>query len=218
MGKVVFPVAADGRVQRVFGFVDWERYAQSGGVHTGVDLAAQGGKAVYAVADGQVISVARGEVAVEHEGWVSVYRHVTAIRVHPGDAVKAGDLIAAVGRRGYLHYEVRLNGETRPDAAGLQAIWAGEAWAVDPLRWLAMQLPQAVYCGGVVAHPGVRVYADHNLQSQQVGFLPQGAPVEGMEMWWDVHGTIWMRLRALPAMWLITQEGLMRVKVKQCNG
>ena len=217
MGKVVFPVAADGRVQRVFGFVDWERYAQSGGVHTGVDLAAKGGMSVYAAADGQVISVERGEVAVEHEGWVSVYRHVTAIRVHPGDAVKAGDLIAAVGRRGYLHYEVRLNGETRPDAAGLQAIWAGEAWVVDPLRWLAMQLPQAVYCGGVVGYPGVRVYAGP-MRSRQVGFLPQGSPVEGVEMQRDTDGTTWMRLRALPAQWIPVKQGVMMANVRLCDG
>ena len=217
MGKVVFPVAANGRVQRVFGFVDGDRYAQSGGVHTGVDLAAKSGKAVYAVADGQVISVARGEVAVEHEGWASMYRHVTAIRVHSGDAVKAGSLIAAVGRRGYLHYEVRLNGETRPDAAGLRAIWAGEAWAVDPLRWLAMRLPQAVYCGVVVGYPGVRVCAGH-VRGRQIGFLSQGSPVEGVEIRRDADDVMWMRLRALPMQWVPVKQGVTVVSVRLCDG
>lgn len=217
--RVAFPVAAGGRVRRIFGFADWRRYASSGGLHTGVDLAARGGAAVYAAADGEVVRASGGVVAVVHAGgWWSVYRHVAPPLAAVGQQVEVGQVIATVGRRGYLHFEVRAP-RRAAFAPGVRAIWAGdEMWAVDPLRWLAMQLPAPRFCGGVTGFPGAKVYARPDAQSEQVGFLPQGAAVEGLEMFWGTHGEIWLRLRAAAERWLPVRSGIEQAVVRACDG
>ena len=56
-------------------------------------------------------------IKVEHEGGMTTYyAHLSKIYVKPGDKVKAGDLIGAIGSTGFstgphLHFELRVNGE-----------------------------------------------------------------------------------------------------------
>lgn len=97
-------------------------------MHTGVDIAAPWGSPVHAAAPGRVIYTGwfggYGKIVlVDHGGGVStLYGHLSAILVSPGQWVPVGGLLGRVGSTGYttgshLHFEVRIAG--RP---------------VDPLR------------------------------------------------------------------------------------
>ncbi len=98
-------------------------------MHTGVDFGAPSGTQIRAADSGVVISAGwQGgygkAVIVDHgRGLVTLYAHTSAFYVRPGQSVKKGQVIAAVGSTGYstgphLHMEVRQNGVP-----------------VDPLRW-----------------------------------------------------------------------------------
>ena len=89
--------------------------------HTGVDLAAPYGTGIMASDDGVVVAtgwVAVGglRVCVQHSGGLQTcYYHTSAIYVTPGQMVKRGDVIAAIGMTGvttgpHVHWEVKLNG------------------------------------------------------------------------------------------------------------
>jgi len=75
--------------------------------HYGVDIAAPVGTPIYAPADG-VISLADDDlyfegamVLVDHgQGLISMYLHMSAIDVEPGQVVKRGDKLGEVGSRG----------------------------------------------------------------------------------------------------------------------
>ena len=90
--------------------------------HSGRDIGADEGVGISAVYDGVVIGVGVGElsgnyVKIDHgDGLVALYCHCSRVFVEEGDAVRKGDVIAAVGHTGaatgpHLHFEIRLNGE-----------------------------------------------------------------------------------------------------------
>ncbi|MGV3525170.1 MAG: M23 family metallopeptidase [Candidatus Sericytochromatia bacterium] len=106
--------------------------------HTGVDIAAARGSLIKAPAAGRVVKVWRrpnqryGEYVVLQHGpaLFSLYGHLQQVRVRPGQPVKAGQALAAVGITGaagyaHLHFEV-LNRLPRADGAwGYLSICAG---------------------------------------------------------------------------------------------
>jgi murein DD-endopeptidase MepM/ murein hydrolase activator NlpD len=91
-------------------------------LHAGLDFKGDTGAAVRATASGVVIAAKREsgygnlvEVAHEH-GYVTVYAHLSRIDVAPGQWVRAGDALGALGSTGrstgpHLHYEVQLGGK-----------------------------------------------------------------------------------------------------------
>ena len=106
--------------------------------HEGVDFAAPTGTPVYAAADGVVASLRfeRGygrTVRLRHPNGVeTVYAHLSRFTrdLKPGDRVKQGDVVAAVGSTGlstgpHLHYEIRIAGAAQDPAR--TAIAAGQA-------------------------------------------------------------------------------------------
>lgn len=90
--------------------------------HSGRDIGAEEGAGISAVYDGVVVDTGVGElsgnyVKIDHgDGLVALYCHCSKVLVEAGDAVRKGDVIAAVGHTGaatgpHLHFEIRLNGE-----------------------------------------------------------------------------------------------------------
>jgi murein DD-endopeptidase MepM/ murein hydrolase activator NlpD len=86
--------------------------------HFAVDIAVEMGTPVKSVADGTIIFAAwtseTGHVIiVEHSGgFISIYKHNTALHKEQGDLVKSGEVIASAGNAGefstgpHLHFEL----------------------------------------------------------------------------------------------------------------
>lgn len=96
-------------------------YWGDGRGHKGMDLAADSGTPIYAVADGTVTasgfqSAYGYYVDVDHGNGIKTrYAHASVLKVSTGVQVKQGDLLALVGRTGnstgnHLHFEVIVNG------------------------------------------------------------------------------------------------------------
>lgn len=99
-------------------------------LHAGIDLGTVHGQPVFASKAGVVIQAGPwggygNAVVIEHgSGISSVYAHLSAMSVRPGNLVSAFDPIGNIGSTGlstgpHLHFEIRLNGT-----------------AVDPLPYL----------------------------------------------------------------------------------
>jgi len=100
-------------------------------MHTGIDIAAASGSSIVAANSGTVImsqydkSGGYGNmVVIDHGGGITtLYGHASKLLVKVGDEVKAGQVIAKVGSTGlstgpHLHFEVRVNGETKNPLSG----------------------------------------------------------------------------------------------------
>lgn len=109
----------EGRVTSAFG----ERQDPingEGAFHSGIDIAAPYGSPVRAAADGEVTGTRMGagygrEVTIDHgHDVITVYGHLSAMAVVPGQHVTRGQVIGYVGQSGrstgpHLHYEVRVH-------------------------------------------------------------------------------------------------------------
>ena len=89
--------------------------------HTGVDLAANQGAPIYAIASGTVTAAGYSDaygynVTLSHgKGYGSMYAHMTNYTVSVGQSVSQGQIIGYVGSTGWstgphLHFEVYVNG------------------------------------------------------------------------------------------------------------
>jgi len=91
--------------------------------HAGMDFAAPSGTEIYATGDGTVVRAdadASGygnHVRINHGyGYLTLYGHMSRIKVRPGQKVKRGDVIGEIGNTGksvgpHLHYEVHKNNQ-----------------------------------------------------------------------------------------------------------
>jgi murein DD-endopeptidase MepM/ murein hydrolase activator NlpD len=91
-----------------------------GAFHTGIDIDAPYGSPVRAAADGEVTGATMGagygrQIVLSHgHDVVTLYGHLSAIAVVPGQHVIRGEVIGYVGQSGratgpHLHYEVRVH-------------------------------------------------------------------------------------------------------------
>lgn len=99
-------------------------------LHTGVDIGADKGASIVAANSGTVIMAHYDNsgygkmVVIDHGGGITtLYAHASKICVSVGQTVKAGEVIAKVGSTGlstgnHLHFEVRVNGETKNPMKG----------------------------------------------------------------------------------------------------
>jgi murein DD-endopeptidase MepM/ murein hydrolase activator NlpD len=119
MPRPEFIWPAEGEISSIFGlrrfFNEQERKP-----HNGLDIAAAEGTPVKVVADGKVIEsgdffFSGNMIYVDHgQGIITLYAHLSRIDVKPGDSVKQGDIIGAVGKTGrvtgpHLHFAVYAN-------------------------------------------------------------------------------------------------------------
>jgi murein DD-endopeptidase MepM/ murein hydrolase activator NlpD len=109
----------EGRVASSFGERE-DPFNGEGAFHSGIDIDAPYGTPVRAAADGDVagastVSGYGREVVLDHGHELStVYGHLSAIAVLPGQHVTRGQVIGYVGQSGratgpHLHYEVRVH-------------------------------------------------------------------------------------------------------------
>jgi murein DD-endopeptidase MepM/ murein hydrolase activator NlpD len=105
------------------GIVSSEFGARWGKQHKGIDIAADAGEPVYAIADADVIYAGDGlrgygnVVILRHDAkMTSLYAHNSELKVHQGDHVTQGALISLLGNTGHstgphVHFEIR-DGDT----------------------------------------------------------------------------------------------------------
>jgi murein DD-endopeptidase MepM/ murein hydrolase activator NlpD len=109
----------EGRVTSSFGERE-DPINGEGAFHAGIDIAAPYGSPVRAAADGDVSGTRMGsgygrEVTLDHgHDLITVYGHLSAMLVVPGQHVTRGQIIGYVGQSGrstgpHLHYEVRVH-------------------------------------------------------------------------------------------------------------
>ena len=140
------------------GIISSEYGERWGKMHKGLDLAADAGEPVYAVAAGEVIYAGDGlrgygkVVIMRHDRrFSSLYAHNSELKVKQGDQVQQGDLIALLGNTGHstgphVHFEMR-DGDTAinphtllPKGKLAYAVCAGSACdAEDASRILTAQ-------------------------------------------------------------------------------
>ncbi|HZO23820.1 MAG TPA: M23 family metallopeptidase [Steroidobacteraceae bacterium] len=101
-----------------------------GKMHKGLDIAADVGEPVLAIAGGDVIYAGDGlhgygnVVIIQHDKQMtSLYAHNSELKVHQGDRVKQGAVIALLGNTGHstgphVHFEIR-EGDSAVDPAGV---------------------------------------------------------------------------------------------------
>lgn len=98
------------------------RYVAGDQTRQGIDIAGSAGQPVAAAGDGVVVYsgaglVGYGELIIlkHSDEWLSAYAHNRKRLVSEGARVKAGDVIAEMGRTGasrdMLHFEIRRNGK-----------------------------------------------------------------------------------------------------------
>lgn len=119
-----------------------------GAFHPGIDIDAPSGTPVRATADGDVIKAGLGagygrEIEINHGHDVeTLYGHLSAIAVVPGEHVTRGQVIGYVGQTGratgpHLHYEVRVHDVP-----------------VNPHKYLRESYRELAMSEGQAAHPG----------------------------------------------------------------
>ncbi len=111
----------NGRLESGYG-VRSDPFSGGGAYHTGLDISSPIGTRVLATADGVVIQAGMSFgfggygrlVVVDHgNGYQTYYGHLSRVSVIPGQEIRQGDVVGAVGMSGrttgpHLHYEVRV--------------------------------------------------------------------------------------------------------------
>ncbi|MFE5617955.1 peptidoglycan DD-metalloendopeptidase family protein [Streptomyces sp. NPDC056524] len=160
------------------------------GYHTGLDLEAPVGTAIYAPADGKIVKAGSGgaygnETHIQHaNGVITQYAHQSRFDVKVGDQVKRGDRIGAVGMTGntsgpHLHWEVRVPGVDNPFVGGQD----NGPGMVDPEAWLDGKISASPDYGGVPGGDGGAkdaTYAECAEGSGGTPVAPDGAGVTGV--------------------------------------
>ena len=113
--------AAGTHISSGFGYRS-DPFVGSPAFHAGLDFKGPTGAPIYSAARGKVVFVGQragygNVVEIDHgNGLRTRYAHMSAFRTRPGEPVRPGQVIGAVGSTGrstgpHLHFEVRLHGQ-----------------------------------------------------------------------------------------------------------
>ena len=185
MVKISLPVSSRYPVTQDFGANPdiYKRFGKPG--HNGVDFGCPVGTEVRAAADGRVKKIGvepdgyGNYLALAHDGFVTLYAHLSRVVVSVGEFVTVGGLIAYSGDTGFstgphLHFELRIPGH--PNAYN-----RGE---VNPLQFVAAQeqppegTPKARPGKYVVTVSALNIRSEPSLAGAVLGTLTYGAQVE----------------------------------------
>lgn len=120
----VLPVPGQPRISQFYGYTKWavgggrSFYAQTQGMHSGIDFAVPVGTPLFAVGYGVVLFAGPNgpfgarlpqSIVVRYGSHYVLYGHASAVRVRRGQAVAPGDVLGASGDYGgpHLHFEIR---------------------------------------------------------------------------------------------------------------
>ncbi len=163
-------------------------------VHAGIDMPNPIGETVRAVADGVVewanedfqstysygkVIFVRHDFGYDGQPIYTLYAHLAAILVFPGQVVRAGDAIGLVGNTGrvsgpHVHFEVRVGGDDY-----------GSTY--NPLLWMVPYVGTGVIAGRVVDRNGdwamdtdvtIRSYATGTVTDTTTTYIFQGTSVD----------------------------------------
>lgn len=175
----------------------WDRISQPySAKHKGIDLAAPVGRPIYAAAPGRVVAAGWSpwdsagsygrQVAIYHGGGnYTNYAHMSKIKAHLGQRVKAGDLIGYCGSSGHstgphLHFEVHKGARWRrvdPRPYLDKAVHVGEKPPAQKYRLLE---DMNVRIGPGANYPRVGVskwHKDDRARATKDGCLKKGSTV-----------------------------------------
>ncbi len=121
--KMVFPAVKGRRISSPYGWRIHPIY-KTRKFHNGIDIAADEGTDIVAALSGTVTKAEWNDsygwyVLIYHgDGMTTLYGHCSKLLVKKGDYVDRGQRIALVGSTGvstgpHLHFEIRIDGETR---------------------------------------------------------------------------------------------------------
>jgi len=121
-GKFIWPLPSQNNTITSLYGTRWHPILKAYRFHTGIDIAASKGTAIYAVNGGEVVmsdydSGYGNFVSISHGGGVvTLYAHMTSRAVKKGQIVKQGQVIGYVGSTGlstgpHLHFEVMIDGK-----------------------------------------------------------------------------------------------------------
>ena len=111
---------------RISSYFGWRVHPITGAahLHTGVDITGTASKNIFAVQSGKVVAAQTGwnggqgtYVKINHEnGYVTVYMHLSKLRVKKGQRVDKGEVIGLMGCTGsctgtHLHFQVYKDGD-----------------------------------------------------------------------------------------------------------
>jgi hypothetical protein len=213
--KIFFPTIHSARVSRAWG-VKHSMYLTEGNRHMGVDFAVPVGTAIYACADGVVeLSTdtnAHGygrHIVIQHDGYKSLYAHLSSRKVQAGDEVKAGDVIGATGgdpndadkidgasSGAHLHFEIAL-----PEMPAGDSVKTFLGYTVNPIVYLSDHLPDAVARGSVESKKGLTVRSGPGVDNDPLYAVHYDTDMEFIETR-QVGADLWGRLRTLREEWV----------------
>lgn len=135
--RFIWPVT--GRISGMFGSQRIYAGGEAGAYHSGVDIAGKTGTPILAPADGVVVlatpkpfSLEGNLLIIDHgQGLNSAFLHMSRIDVRPGQAVKRGQVVGAIGSTGrstgpHLHWSMKWR-QARIDPQLLAGPMPGQA-------------------------------------------------------------------------------------------
>jgi len=190
-----------------------EIYSQMGVPgHEGLDIRAPMNANVYACADGTVFQVRENpqghnygkHIRIQHrDGYLTVYAHLMEIKVKPGDAITAGQLIGKADSTGnskgsHLHLTLKKEGAT---ASGLTR-YPNDI--IDPTPFMVWPTPKPTPAGALPAGclVGVNARPDGSFAQGDLDALQKGG-VEAVKLPQNVKSEDLDRIKALlPNLWV----------------